>query len=127
LRFARETTEHRARHNARALNELNRNSVTDTVELARWAGVEHLLELSGQLYLFRNKRDYEQDRLGKELRDATGLPYEVIGANAIRAMEPNLAPIYEVALHVPGDGFCRDPYKLTTSLADAAIAEGAMF
>jgi D-amino-acid dehydrogenase len=32
LRFARETTERRARH------ELNRNSVTNTVELARWAG-----------------------------------------------------------------------------------------
>ena len=127
LRFARETTERRARHNARALNELNRNSVTDTVELARWAGVEHLLELSGQLYLFRNKRDYEQDRLGKDLRDATGRPYEVIGANVIREMEPNLAPIYEVALYVPGDGFCRDPYKLTTSLADAAIAGGATF
>ena len=127
LRFARETTERRARHNARALNELNRNSVTDTMELARWAGVEHLLELSGQLYLFRNKGDYEQDRLGKDLRDATGRPYEVIGANAIRDMEPNLAPIYEVALLVPGDGFCRNPYKLTTSWADAAIAEGATF
>src|SRR5262249_49393021 len=76
---------------------------------------------------FRNKRDYELDRLGKDLRDATGRPYEVIGANTIRDMEPNLAPIYETALHVPGDGFCRDPYKLTTALADAAIAEGATF
>jgi hypothetical protein len=62
---ARETAERRARHNAHALNELNRNSVTDTAELARWAGVEHLLELSGQLYLFRNKSHYEQDKLGK--------------------------------------------------------------
>ena len=127
LRFARETTERRVRHNARALNALNRNSVADTVALAHWAGVEHLIELSGQLYLFRTRADYENDRLGKELRDATGLPYEVIGNNAIRDLEPDLAPIYEVALHVPGDGFCRDPYKLTTSLAEAAIREGVEF
>ena len=127
LRFARETTERRARHNAKALNALNRNSVADTVALARWAGVEHLIELSGQLYLFRSRADYENDRLGKELRDATGQPYEVIGNNAIRDLEPDLAPIYEVALHVPGDGFCRDPHKLTTSFAEAAIREGAEF
>jgi D-amino-acid dehydrogenase len=127
LRFARETTERRVRQNAKALNALNRNSVADTVALARWAGVEHLIELSGQLYLFRSRADYERDRLGKELRDATGQPYEVIGNNAIRDMEPDLAPIYEVALHVPGDGFCRDPYRLTTSLAEATTREGAEF
>ena len=127
LRFARETTERRVRHNATALNALNRNSVADTVALARWAGVEHLIELSGQLYLFRSRADYESDRLGKELRDATGQPYEVIGNNAIHDLEPDLAPTYEVALHVPGDGFCRDPYKLTTSLAEAAIRDGVEF
>jgi D-amino-acid dehydrogenase len=127
LRFARETTERRVRHNAKALNALNRNSVADTVALARWAGVEHLIELSGQLYLFRSRADYESDRLGKELRDATGQSYEVIGNNAIRDLEPDLAPIYEMALHVPGDGFCRDPHKLTTSFAEAAIRAGAEF
>jgi glycine/D-amino acid oxidase-like deaminating enzyme len=51
----------------------------------------------------------------------------VIGAKAIRDMEPNLAPTCELALHDPGDGFRRDTYKLTTSLGDAAIAEGAPF
>jgi D-amino-acid dehydrogenase len=127
LRFARETTERRVRHNAKALNALNRNSVADTVTLARWAGVEHLIELSGQLYLFRSRADYERDRLGNELRDATGQPYELIGNNAIRDLEPDLAPIYEMALVVPGDGFCRDPYKLTTSLAEAAMRQGAEF
>jgi D-amino-acid dehydrogenase len=126
-RFARETTERRVRHNASALNALNCNSVADTTALARWARVEHLIDLSGQLYLFRTRADYEKDRLGKELRDATGQPYEVIGNNAIRDLEPDLAPIYEMALHVPGDGFCRDPHKLTTSLAEAAIREGAEF
>ena len=127
LRFARETTERRVRHNAKALNALNRNSVPDSVTLARWAGIEHLIQISGQLYMFRSRADYERDRLGKELRDATGQPYEVIGNNAIRDLEPDLAPIYELALHVPGDGFCRDPYKLTTSLAEATIREGAEF
>jgi D-amino-acid dehydrogenase len=127
LRFARETTEGRVRHNAKALNALNRNSITDTAELARWAGVEHLIELSGHLYLFRSKADYERDRLGKELRDATGQPYDVIGNNAIRDLEPELASIYELALHVPGDGFCRDPHKLTTALAEATIGAGAEF
>ena len=127
LRFARETTENRVRHNAKALIALNRNSVSDTVALARWARVEHLIQLSGQLYLFHTRAHCENDRLGKELRDATKQPYEVIGNNAIRDLEPDLAPIYEMALYVPGDGFCRDPHKLTTSLAEAAIREGAEF
>ena len=127
LRLARETTERRARHNAKALNELNRHSVTDTVALARWAGVENLIQLTGQLYLFPSRMHYDNDRLGKELRDATGQPYEVIGNNAIHDLEPDLAPIYDFALYVPGDGFCRDPFKLTTSFADAAIRDGAAF
>jgi D-amino-acid dehydrogenase len=127
LRFARETTEQRARHNGKALNALNRNSVTDTMALARWASVEHLIELSGQLYLYRRRQDYESDRLGKMLRDATCQPYELIGNDVIRELEPDLAPIYEVAIHVPGDGFCRDPYRFVTSLADAAVREGTTF
>jgi D-amino-acid dehydrogenase len=127
LRFARETTERKVRRNAKALNALNRNSAAHTVALARWAGVEHLIDLSGQLYLFRSRADFERDRLGKELRDATGQPYEVVDNNAIRDMEPDLAPIYDLALHVPGDGFCRNPYKLNTSLAEATIREGAEF
>ncbi len=127
LRFARETTAQRANHNGKALNALNRNSVADTVALARWAGVEHLIELSGQLYLYRTRQDYESDRLGKMLRDATRQPYELIGKNVIRELEPDLAPVYEVAIHVPGDGFCRDPYKFVTSLADAAMRHGTTF
>jgi D-amino-acid dehydrogenase len=127
LRFARETTERRARHNAKALNELNRRCIDATLTLARWAGVEDLIQLSGQLYLFRRRKAYLEDRLGQELRAATGQRYEVIDQAAIRELEPDLAPNFEVGLHVPGDGFCRDPYRLATALAEAATRDGATF
>jgi len=127
LRFARETTERRARHNAKALNELNRRCIDATMSLARWAGVENLIQLSGQLYLFRSRKAYLEDRLGQELRAATGQPFTVLDQDAIREFEPHLAPKFEVGLHVPGDGFCRDPYRFVTELAGAAMRNGATF
>jgi FAD dependent oxidoreductase len=56
-----------------------------------------------------------------------GSPMRSSATTPSATLEPDLPPIYEVALHVPGDGFCRDPYKLTTSLAEATIREGAEF
>jgi D-amino-acid dehydrogenase len=123
-RFMAETRLARVRHNAAALQALNRHCVDSLMPLVRWAGVEDLIRVPGQLYLYMKRESYESDRLVNELRAASGESYDVLGKDEIRDLEPDLAPIFEVALRAHGNGHCRNPHRLATALAERVAREG---
>ena len=109
---------------AAALNALNRHCVGSLMPLVRWAGVEDLIRVPGQLYLYMRRESYENDRLVNALRVASGEAYDVLDKGAIREMEPDLAPVFEVALRAHGNGHCRNPHRLATALAERVAREG---
>lgn len=124
LRFLAETRLARVRHNAAALQALNRHCVDSLMPLVRWAGVEDLIRVPGQLYLYMKRKSYEGDRLVNELRAASGERYDVLDKNQIRELEPDLAPIFEAAVRAHANGYCRDPYRLTQAVAERVAREG---
>ncbi len=124
LRFMAETRLARVRHNASALQALNRHCVDSLMPLVRWAGAEDLIRVPGQLYLYMKRESYEGDRLVNELRAASGESYDVLNKDEIRDLEPDLAPIFEVALRAHGNGHCRNPYRLSQALAERIGREG---
>lgn len=124
LRFMAETKLSRVRHNAAGLQALNRHCVASLMPLVRWAGVEDLIRVPGQLYLYMKRESYEGDRLVNELRAASGESYDVLNKDEIRDLEPDLAPIFEVALRAHGNGHCRNPLRLSQALAERIAREG---
>lgn len=124
LRFMAETRIARVRHNAASLQALNRHCVDSLMPLVRWAGVEDLIRVPGQLYLYMKRESYENDRLVNELRAASGESYDVLNKDEIRDLEPDLAPIFEVALRAHGNGHCRNPLRLSQALAERIAREG---
>jgi D-amino-acid dehydrogenase len=127
LRFLREAAEPRVRHNSKALYSLNRGSVRDLLPLAQWAGLSHLIVVPANLTLFRTRASYDKGSLANELRDATGHPYEILDGRDIREREPELAPIFDLALQSPDNGYVKDPYDLSRGLADKLAADGVTF
>ena len=124
LRFMAETRLSRVRHNAAGLQALNRHCVDSLMPLVRWAGVEDLIRVPGQLYLYMKRESYENDRLVNELRAESGESYDVLNKDEIRDLEPDLAPIFEVALRAHGNGHCRNPLRLSQALAERIAREG---
>lgn len=126
-KFWRQSALDRVWHNAKALNDLNRHSVEAHMTLVDWAHARDLIQVPGQLYVWTSRRYYEGSRLAREIWASTGQEHAEVGPDEIRQMEPSLGGRFEVGLHIPGNGFCRDPYRLCKTLTEQAIAEGLTY
>jgi D-amino-acid dehydrogenase len=126
-KFWRESRLERVWHNARALNALNSHSATSHLELADWAQASDLIQVPGQLYVWTSRRNYESAKLAREIWNASGHENIEINAGEIGELEPALGTRFEVGLNIPGNGYCRNPYRLCVALAEKAIAEGVEF
>lgn len=127
LRFIAQASVERVKHNSQALYSLNRGSVRDLMPLVQWAGLGHLIVVPANLTLFQTRQHFDAARLTNALRDATGHPYEIIDGATIREIEPELAPIFDLAVRSPDNGYCRDPFELSKGLAEKLAADGVTF
>ncbi len=126
-RFWRQSTPERAIRNAKALDALNRNSVDCHRDLAKWAGLEHLLHIPGQFYLWTDRTYYDRSTFSRSLLDATGQSFREVSAAEIHEREPALSKAFEIGPEIPGNGYCSDPYALTKGLLAKATSEGATY
>jgi D-amino-acid dehydrogenase len=60
------------------------------------------------------------------MMDRCGCRYEVLGADEIRQMEPNLAPIFVRALFIPDSRNILNPGRLVETVARAVAAKGGI-
>jgi D-amino-acid dehydrogenase len=59
--------------------------------------------------------------------DAVGSSYEVLSADDIRDLEPNLAPVFEYGIFQKDSLRCPDPGGLVKAMVEHAVAAGAEF
>jgi len=126
-KFWRQSRLDKVWHNAHALDALNRHSVESHLTLARWAGLEHLYRIPGQLYVWTSRAEYEHAALARDIWKGTGQPFEEIDGPAIREIEPALSHSFQAGLMIPGNGHCKDPYRLCIGLAEKGVSEGMLF
>jgi len=93
VKFLRAGRRDRVERISKALGSLNMPTFEAFRPLLRDAGLEHLFHQTGQLFVYRTKEGLEHDRFGIELKRATGLRVDLLGAEEIRQLEPSLAPI----------------------------------
>ena len=60
----------------------------------------------------------------KSRADKNGVKAEILSADAVKALEPNISPEIKYALYAPEAGVV-SPYKLTIAQADHAVVNGA--
>jgi len=126
-KFWRQSRSDRVWQNARALNSLNSSSVETHMSLVEWAGAPDLIKVPGQLYVWTSRKYFDGSTFSRKIWASTGHAHREISGAEIREMEPALGNRFEVGLEIPGNGYCRDPYMLSRTLADKTMAEGATF
>jgi D-amino-acid dehydrogenase len=81
------------------------------------AGALDLLRKTGWLKLYRRQRALRSMQLEFDLAKEFGLPLETLDAAAARLLEPELRPVFELAVFWPRAASISDPLALTQAYA----------
>ena len=91
-------------------------------------GATDLIRETGQLYLYRDRDHYAKDADGWALRQKHGLRVEFLeGAEAIRALEPDMRGDYRLGLFLPEQGSCVNPLRHAQVVARGVQRLGGRF
>ena len=99
-------------------------ALDDTLALLRDTGLEGEITQEGCLSLYTDETEFRADRDHIEILERFGFPHEVIGRQAIRALEPELSDRIGMAVLFPQNRSMRDPYRLVVKLAERFQALG---
>ena len=99
-------------------------SLDDTLALLRETGLENQISEEGCLSLYTDEAEFKADRDHIEILERFGFPHEVLGRQAIKALEPELTDKISLAVLFPQNRSMKDPYKLVLALADRFRALG---
>jgi D-amino-acid dehydrogenase len=110
---------------AHALRPLVQDAPRLHQALAEQAGVGHLIERRGLMYIYPSRTDFEAERKAWEIRHQVGVRWIELDADELRQREPDLDRRYGFGIFVDEGGHCTDPGAYVAALIALAQAEGA--
>lgn len=110
---------------ARALRPLVVDAPALHKALADEAGVGHLIERRGLIYVYPSRADFEAEAKAWEIRRAVGVRWLELGPDELYQREPDLDRRYTFGVMVEEGGHCTDPGAYTAALVAHALAQGA--
>ena len=93
-------------------------ALDDTLALLRETGLSDQIGEEGCLSLYADEAEFRADREHIEILERFGFPHEVIGRQAIKALEPELSDRIGMAVLFPQNRSMKDPYRLVLALAE---------
>lgn len=118
-------TEEKVEATARALRPLLLDAPAQHKALAEQAGVGHLIERRGLMYIYENRAQFESEAMAWRVRRKVGIEWLEIDADQMRQREPELDRRYTFGALVEEGGHCRDPGGYVAALVAEARAQGA--
>lgn len=117
-------TEARVMRTGHALRALVKGAPELHAALAEEAGVGHLIERRGLLYIYPSRADFEAEALAWRVRRETGVKWLELDEDELRQREPELDRRYRFAVLVEEGGHCRNPGAYVAALVAQAEAQG---
>lgn len=99
----------------------------DTLALLDDCGLSDQISDEGCLSLYTDEAEFKADRDHIEILERFGFAHEVLGRQAIKALEPELSDKIGMAVLFPQNRSIKDPYRLVLALADRFAALGGQF
>jgi D-amino-acid dehydrogenase len=116
----------RVERNCLATAQLFRHVMSAYDIVIRETGCGDLIQATGSLKLFESEASFQTSAFERAMMDRCGCRYDVLGADEIRQLEPNLAPIFVRALFIPDSRNILNPGRLVETVARAVAAKGAV-
>jgi D-amino-acid dehydrogenase len=112
---------------SRAMRSLHQKAFELYGELTRGTPAEGFFEKCGHIHLALEGTKSRSPQLARLMQEAAGVEVQHLSFDEIRSLEPNVAPIYKSGVLFPGNGRCRNPFRLVQILADEAVRLGARY
>jgi D-amino-acid dehydrogenase len=110
---------------ARALRLLVVDAPALHLRIAEEAGVGHLIERRGLIYVYPTRAAFEAEAMAWEIRHRVGVRWIELDANDLHQREPDLDRRYTFGVMVEEGGHCTDPGAYTAALVAYAVGQGA--
>ncbi|MGQ0522543.1 MAG: NAD(P)/FAD-dependent oxidoreductase [Betaproteobacteria bacterium] len=124
LRFLMASNSQRVERIADALRSLLKQTFDAYEPLVGHAGVGDLIRRTGYVVVYGTRKAYASDATAWRLRRERGVAMEELDSAEIKRRVPQLAGDYEIGLHLPEQGYCANPERLTKSLAAQFVRDG---
>jgi D-amino-acid dehydrogenase len=119
------STVSRVEKTARALSALLADAPSRHAALAREAGVPHLIEQRGLLYVYPERAAFESEALAWRLRRDNGIHWIELEGDELYRREPTLDRRYRFGALVEAGAHCVDPGEYVAALVRHAQSLGA--
>ncbi len=107
-----------------ALANILDRALDDFDPLLRRAGAEAEVRKTGFLMVYESEAGFRRAQPLIDLQRRRGVQMEMLDADALRAREPKLAPIFSRAIHYPEVAQALDVFRLVQILAESFVAQG---
>ena len=125
-RFIRAGNPPQVEASAIALSNLHRPSLDLHRELAKDAGVSDLVRSTDYLHVYSSAKALADKHFTEALRNRlSGIEADILNAEQLREVEPQISPHYVKAVRIPAHGFAANPGRLVKSYAKHLSANGA--
>ncbi|MEX3010190.1 NAD(P)/FAD-dependent oxidoreductase [Hoeflea sp. TYP-13] len=124
MRFLREGRADRVPAIAEAMDALVRPNVDLYRHHLSGTGQDDLLRNSWYVHVYRDARAADLNDLGWRLRTERGAPIEVIDANQLREIEPDLSTDYQAAILIKDQARALSPGRIGKALAEKVLSMG---
>jgi D-amino-acid dehydrogenase len=102
---------------ARAMRPLFARAVSEHEALLTEAGALRYLRKTGWLKVFRSERAFAALSPELALAQEFGIPHQILDPDGVRALEPDLRPVFRHAVHWPGVASLSNPLAVTQAYA----------
>lgn len=110
---------------SRALADLLRPAIEKHRRILQEIEAADLLRVTGQLVVYRDRKQLPQDDLVWSLRCRRGHAIRVLERGEMLDLEPALGPAYTVGVFLPNEAMVANPYRYCERLAQALAERGA--
>jgi D-amino-acid dehydrogenase len=126
IRFLRAGTPEGVAHQAAALARLLAPMAESFAMLAEGTRAGELVRWQGSLVVYRTAQAWADSQGGWAMRRHHGIPWEDMPGDALRELDPALAPGLHRGVLLPGNGHVVDPQAFVERIAEAFVRDGGM-
>lgn len=127
MRFIWQSRSSAAYKNATHLHAISQYAVASWNELTEHTELSLLFRETGWLKVYQSEKSFAGTKAARELLDKMGTKYELLNAEKIRYLEPNLAPIFNYGFYQKDSLSIVDPQGLVQGMVDLFVNRGGCY
>ncbi|PHS20539.1 MAG: FAD-dependent oxidoreductase [Kangiella sp.] len=127
VRFVLQGRTTKFNQNAFDLHALSKNAVDSWQLLTDKNELSKLFKDTGWLKVYESENTFNKTARSREMFDKMGTKYELLDSDAIRDLEPNLAPIYKHGFYQKDCLSVTNPQKLVEGMVKLLVTQGGQY